>query len=81
MFLKGRTAEIYGKRAVPWKELSIHFKDKTTLDLDYFIRLIGIHATARASLSQLPEEFVKCLLAYSEGVNRYIESHLKRMPV
>jgi penicillin G amidase len=81
MLLKGRTAEIYGKRAVPWKEVSVHFKDRSTIDLDYFLRLMGIQTTARASLSQLSEQFVKCLIAYSEGVNRYIESHLKRLPV
>ena len=47
-FLCGRLAEILGEEAVPWKELSIHFRDKSTVDLDYFIRLIGIRRTACA---------------------------------
>ena len=81
MFLSGRMAEIYGKRAVPWADLSLHFRDKTTIDLDHFLRLIGIRRTACASLGRLSEEFVNLLQAYSEGVNRYIETHLKRLPV
>ena len=40
-FLSGRLGEIIGDKSVPWKELSIHARDKSTTDLDYFIRLIG----------------------------------------
>ena len=80
-FLCGRLAEILGEEAVPWKELSIHFRDKSTVDLDYFIRLIGIRRTACASLRLLPEQDVDRLLAYSKGVNCYIETHLSSLPL
>jgi penicillin amidase len=81
ILLTGRVAEIYGERAVPWKDLSIHLRGQTTVDLDHFIRLIGVRRTARASLSRLSEKLSNLLLAYSEGVNRYIETHLKCLPV
>lgn len=80
-FHSGRLAEILGEWTVPWQEISIRFKDKTTVDLDYFIRLMGARRTVSASLSLLPQEILTVLEAYSEGVNRYIETHLKSMPV
>ncbi|MFQ5851739.1 MAG: penicillin acylase family protein [Candidatus Binatia bacterium] len=80
-FLTGRLAETLGERTLPWKELSIRFKDNTTVDLDYFVRLVGIRRTACASLSLLPEDSLDLLRAYSEGVNRYIETHLNSLPV
>lgn len=79
--LTGRLAELLGESPLPWKELSIHFHGKTVVDLDYFTRLMGIRRAALASLKLLPEELVQRLNAYSEGVNRYIESHLRRLPV
>lgn len=79
--LNGRLAEILGENAVPWKELSIQFCDKTLTDLDYFVRLMGIRRAACASLRLLPKEFVDRLLAYSQGVNRYIETHLRCLPL
>lgn len=80
-FLTGRLAEILGEGVIPWEEISVRFKDKTTVDLDHFVRLMGIRRAACASLRVLPEEFLHRLRAYSEGVNRYIETHLKSLPV
>ncbi len=80
-FLSGRLAETFGENPVPWKELSIRFRNRTTIDLDYFIRLMGIRRTSSASFRLLPEEFVDRLQAYSEGINRYIETHLKSLPL
>ena len=80
-FLSGQLAEIFGERPVPWKELSVRFRDMTTADLDYFVRLMGIRRVSYASLRLLPQELVDLLLAYSEGVNRYIETHLKHLPL
>lgn len=79
--LNGQLAEVLGENAVPWKELSIQFCDKTLTDLDYFLRLMGIRRAACASLRLLPKEFVDRLLAYSNGVNRYIETHLGCLPL
>jgi len=80
-FHTGRLAEILGERPVPWQEITVRLKDKTTVDLDYFIRLMGIRRTACASLGLLPRGILNALEAYSDGVNRYIESHFRRLPV
>ena len=48
-FLTGRLAEILGESVIPWEEISVRFKDKTTVDLDHFVRLMGIRRAARAS--------------------------------
>ncbi len=80
-FFSGRLTEILGENPVPWRELSIRFRGKSTVELDFFIRLMGIRRTACASLKLLPEEFVDRLVAYSKGVNRYIESCLKCLPL
>ena len=80
-FLSGRLAETLGTHSVPWKELSVRFRDHTTVDLDHFIRLMGTRRAACGALKLLPQEFVDRLSAYSEGVNRYIESHLKSLPL
>ncbi len=80
-FLCGRLGEIFGEKAFPGKELSPYFHHKTLTDLDYFMRLMGIRNAAQAALRVLPEEFSRRLSAYSEGINRYIEGHLKRLPL
>ena len=79
--LSGRLAEVLGEKPLPWKELWIRFRNNSTVDLDYFIRLMGIRRAACASLTLLPEEYVDRLLAYGEGVNRYIETHFKSLPL
>ena len=48
-FLSGRMAEIFGEFDLPWRELSSHFRGRTSVDFDYFVRLIGIRAAACAS--------------------------------
>ncbi|MGH7816637.1 MAG: penicillin acylase family protein, partial [Candidatus Binatia bacterium] len=79
-FLSGRMAEIFGNFALPWKELSSQFRDKTSADFDYFVRLLGIPATAVATLDQLAEQEQLRLRAYSQGVNAYIERCGKKLP-
>ena len=73
-FLSGRIAEIFGSFALPWKELSSHFRQRTSIDFDYFIRLVGISHFAAQSLALLPPQDRLRLKAYSDGVNRYIET-------
>lgn len=80
-FFSGRVAETFGENRVPWKELSVQFRDKSTADLDYFIRLMGILRTSRAALRILPETLMDRLEAYCRGVNRYIETRLRSLPV
>jgi penicillin amidase len=78
--LSGRSAEIFGRFAVPWRELSAQFRDRDSIDFDYFIRLIGIRQSAYRSLETMREEDRVRLQAYADGVNRYIESCRKCLP-
>src|SRR5216684_336379 len=78
--LTGRLAEIFGNFSVPWKELTSHFRGRESVDFDYFMRLIGMHEAAVASLPLLSEQERQNLQAYSDGVNRYIEGCGKRFP-
>jgi penicillin amidase len=78
-FLQGRNAEIFGNLRLPWKELSYQFRDRTTVDLDYFMRLLGVAASADACLELLSESLRARLDAYCNGVNRYIDQ-CKKLP-
>jgi penicillin amidase len=79
-FLSGRLAEIFGDFPVPWKELSSQFRNQNSIDFDYFMRLMGIHHTAVASLALASEDEQHWLHAYSQGVNRYIERCGRKLP-
>lgn len=79
-FLCGRLAEIFGNFAVPWKELSSQFRGQSSIDCDYFMRLMGIQPTAVASLGLASEYEHRRLNAYSQGVNRYIEKCGRKLP-
>lgn len=72
-FLSGRMAEIFGDFALPWRELSQQFRDRTCTDFDYFVRLIGIRSAAIDSVAVLTEHDHARLRAYCDGVNCYIE--------
>ncbi len=77
----GRTAEVFGERIVPWEEITVRIKDKTTADLDRLIRLIGVRRSACDSVRLLPQHSLSRIQAYCEGVNRYIETHFNRLPL
>ncbi len=79
-FLSGRMAEIFGNFAVPWKELTSHFRHKNGADLDYFMRLLGICHSAARSLELLPQVHRQRLESYCLGVNRYIERCGRKLP-
>ncbi len=79
-FLNGRTAEIFGDFQLPWRDLSFQFHNRTTADLDYFMRLVGIGTSADASLALLSAELRARLNAYCDGVNRYIDQCGKKLP-
>lgn len=79
-FFSGRMAEVFGAFTVPWRDVSVRFREKNSVDFDYFMRLSGIRRAARQSLQLLPEEHRSRLSAYSEGVNCYIEQNLRCLP-
>src|SRR6185503_5512464 len=79
-FLAGRMAEIFGDFSLPWKELSTHFRGRSSVDFDYFVRLLGIRDAAILTLARLPEPEQLRLRDYSRGVNAYIEQCGKKLP-
>ncbi|MGZ8520613.1 MAG: penicillin acylase family protein [Candidatus Binatia bacterium] len=79
-FLSGRMAELFGDFPLPWRELSGQFRGHKTSDLDFFIRLLGIRQSAVQSVQLLSESDRGRLNAYSQGINRYIESCGKKFP-
>lgn len=79
-FLSGRMAEIFGDFALPWKELSVQFRGRSSAEFDYFVRLLGIRDAAAASLAEQAEPEQLRLAAYSAGVNAYIERCGKKLP-
>ena len=79
-FLCGRLAEIVGNFSVPWQDLSSQFRGQNSTDFDYFMRLMGIQPAAAASVGLASEYEHRQLIAYSQGVNRYIERCGRRLP-
>jgi penicillin amidase len=80
-FLSGRLAEILGQFTVPWHELISQFRGRDSVDVDYFMRLIGIRGAALSSAQVLRGEDRGRLEAYAAGVNRFIEKCGKRLPL
>jgi penicillin amidase len=79
-FLSGRMAEIFGNFPLPWQDLSAQFRGRTSVDFDYFVRLLGIRHAAVACTDLLSELEHQRLRAYSAGVNRYIGICGKKLP-
>ena len=63
---RGRLSEIFGK---------------VTLDMDRFVRTIGMARAAQMDLACLSEESRTLLDAYLRGVNSYLESNHGKLPV
>ncbi|MCU0597739.1 MAG: penicillin acylase family protein [Desulfobacterales bacterium] len=52
-----------------------------TLDIDIFVRTLGIAETARKEYAVLNDDLQEGLVAFSKGVNAYIQSHTDRLPL
>lgn len=68
----GRLAEIFGERRVPWRDLSIFLRGRTTVDVDHFVRLAGLERGARASWAEAQPSLLRVLEHYAQGVNARI---------
>jgi penicillin G amidase len=62
----GRLAEIFGEVA---------------LEADRFSRRLGMHRAAAAEMARLSAHNKRILEAYARGVNSFIESHRRRLPL
>ncbi|GAB4308015.1 MAG: penicillin acylase family protein [Myxococcota bacterium] len=74
----GNLSEIFGDRPVDYKPLTTLFKDRSIVDLDYFIRCFGLRRAAARSLARLSAEAFDALTAFSDGVNACI--NYERLP-
>jgi penicillin G amidase len=80
-FFSGRMAEIFGQFPVPAQELTTQFRGCDSVDVDYFMRLVGMRRSALVSSGILTAEDRARLESYSAGVNRFIELCGKRLPL
>lgn len=76
---RGRLCELVGERPLPWKDLSIHLKDTTTLDLDILLRSFGIERAAHQSFAVHSARAKSILESYSRGVNAFLA--LRKLPL
>ncbi|MBN1574495.1 MAG: penicillin acylase family protein [Deltaproteobacteria bacterium] len=59
-------------------ELSTLF-GKATEEMDRFLKTVGFYRTARLEYEELPQEYKEVVIAYTNGVNAYLDS-VKRLP-
>ena len=78
---KGTLAEIVGAVDAPWEDLTIHLKGATMVDMDHYIRILGLARAAEESEKSYSEPMIQRLRAYARGVNDYIEQNRKKLPV
>jgi penicillin amidase len=80
-FLSGRTAELFGRFPVPPQELTTQFRGCDSVDVDHFMRLLGMRQAALNAAEVLGEDERARLESYSAGVNAFIESCGRRLPL
>lgn len=54
---------------------------KIAIDMDLYVRTMGVPDAARAEFEGLNPEIKAALIAFSDGVNAYISSHRNRLPL
>jgi penicillin amidase len=52
-----------------------------SLPHDKLVRTVGLNRVVAQELKQLPQEYVKVLEAYSQGVNSFVEKNQDRLPI
>lgn len=77
----GRLAEFFGPRAIPGGDFARHLRTRNMAGLDHFMRVMGLRHTAALSLPLLSERSARAVEAYCLGVNAYVASHQRRLPV
>jgi penicillin amidase len=78
---QGRLAEIVGPVDAPWEDLTIHLKGATMVDMDHFVRILGLARAAEASEKSYSGKMMERLSAYAGGVNDFMERYRKKLPV
>lgn len=70
---RGRLCELLGRKPLPWRKLTVHLKERSTLDVDILLRSFGMEQAAQVSFARLSERARVILEAYAAGVNAWIE--------
>jgi len=73
---EGRLSELVGNMKVE----NPLFAPKTTLDLDYYNRVIGFGYLAEKGTERLDARSRQILELYASGINRYVQQNKKRLP-
>lgn len=68
----GRLCELLGQKSLPWQEMSVHFKERSTLDVDVFMRSFKLRRVAEEAWAIHSAESRDMLSAYTAGVNAYL---------
>jgi penicillin amidase len=68
----GRLCEILGSQPLPWRDLTVHLKNKTTIDLDHLVRVLCLGRSARESAAAAGPRARRALERYAQGVNARI---------
>ncbi len=68
----GRICELVGRRTVPWQDLTIQLKERTTYDVDVMVRTFGMRDCAQRALGEHSQESQDILSSYAQGVNAFL---------
>jgi penicillin amidase len=71
---RGRLCELVGRKPIPWRRLTVHLKNRTTLDVDRMMRSFGLERAAEQSLLCMAADSRRYLDAYVAGVNAYLDT-------
>ncbi|MFQ5456879.1 MAG: penicillin acylase family protein [Myxococcota bacterium] len=78
---RGMLAEIVGPVDAPWEDLTVHLKGATMVDMDHFVRILGLAQAAEESAKTYSETMIARMEAYARGVNDCIAHMGKKLPV
>lgn len=72
-FFRGEMAAAFGAMTLRGSDLPVFLRGKTLVDLDHFIRCVGIREAAIGSWAAHSPETQEDLRAYAQGVNRCLK--------
>lgn len=69
---RGELSEVFGDRPAPWEDTTVLFRGWSLVDVDHFMRQLGLIHVARASLEGLTPDAQGVCEAYAAGVNAFL---------
>lgn len=78
----GRLSEVLGDPPIDWRDFNIHLRGATLVDVDFYMRVMGLREAAKGCLEVHDERTREALEAYARGVNAWLDSRPRRkLPV